>query len=126
MKKNLLLWSAALLCSFVLRGTDSLAPGGVTFDFGKYPVRKAGKATGQSILKNGDFSDPRTDPQGEGQRNTKRKGQVWDGCSYVHLSEKEWDSPDFLKDLKANSIRKVENGHAVIITRPQAAAKWKK
>ena len=123
MKKNLLLWSAALLCTFALCGSDALAPGGVTFDFGKYPVRKTGKTTGTNLLANGDFSDPNTDLQKE---LWKRKEKTWDGCSYVHLSEKEWDSPSFLKDLNANSIRKVENGHAVIITQPQAAAAWKK
>ena len=123
MKKRFLFWSAALLCTFVLCGGDALGPGGVTFDFGKYPVRKTGKTTGTNLLANGDFSDPNTDLQKE---LWKRKEKTWDGCSYVHLSEKEWDSPSFLKDLNANSIRKVENGHAVIITRPQAAAAWKK
>ena len=126
MKNSFLFRTAALLFCFVLCGADSLDPGGVTFDFGKYPVRKAGKIAGKNLLRNGDFSASGTDLQGEGQTGTKRKGQVWDGCSYVHLSEKEWDSPSFLKDLNANSIRKVENGRAVIITRPQAAAKWKK
>ncbi|MBQ7695399.1 MAG: hypothetical protein IJT50_09785 [Lentisphaeria bacterium] len=126
MKNSFPLLSAVLLCCCVLRGADSLAPGGVTFDFGKYPVRRAVKATGQNLLRNGDFSAPGTDLQGEGQTKTKRKEQVWDGCSYVHMAKTEGDSREFLKDLEANSIRKAENGRAVIITRPQAAATWKK
>ena len=114
MKKIFLLGGAALLFCFALRGGDSLAPGGVTFDFGKYPVRKSGKITGENLLRNGDFSAPDSDLQGEGQTGTKRKGQVWDGCSYVHMAKTEGDSREFLKERKdgcAGAQRNSDNDH---------------
>ena len=95
-----------LLSCLSLSLCAELHPGGTSFDFGKYPVRKNKRAAGENLLKNGDFSHPRTDLQGEGKHTTTRKGQYWDGCSYVHMSSTDGPGDAYRAAMQKFSFRK--------------------